>query len=99
MVSARKKRQQNMRHFSQLSGRDTDFMIGQSNQDEQNESRDIMLCRGTSSDNATNLAQINYPQADVHTLEENILSRMRSEVDNVMTSVETRVQDAVLTAI
>ena len=74
-------------------------MIGQSNQDEQTESRDNMLCRGTSSDNAGNFAQINNSQADVHTLEENIVGKMRSEVDNVMTSVETRVQDAVLTAI
>ena len=29
----------------------------------------------------------------------NIVSKVRSEVDNVMTSVETKVQDAVLTAI
>ena len=35
----------------------------------------------------------------MHPLEENIVSIVRSEVDNVMTTVETRVQDAVLTAI
>ena len=97
MVSTTKK-QPNKRLFSQLNERDTDFMIGQSNQDEQTESRDNALCRGTSSDNASNLAQVNYPQTDVYTLEENIFSKMRSEVDSVMTSVETRVQDAVLTA-
>ena len=74
-------------------------MIGQSNQDEHTENRDSMLRRGTSLDNENNPAQINYPQVDVHTLEENIVSKVRSEVDNVMTSVETRVQDAVLTAI
>ena len=33
------------------------------------------------------------------TLEENNISNVRSEVDNVLTSVETRVQDTVLTAI
>ena len=73
-------------------------MVGQSNQDEQTENRDNMLCRGTSSHNASKLAQIKYPQADVHTLEANIASKMRNAVNNVMTSVETRVQDAVLTA-
>ena len=35
----------------------------------------------------------------MHTLEENIVGKVQNEVDNVMTSVETRVQDAVLTAI
>ena len=49
--------------------------------------------------NTTNPTQVNYPQVDVHTLVENIVSKVRSEMDNVMTSVETRIQDAVLTAI
>ena len=40
-----------------------------------------------------------YQQVDVHTIEENSVSKVRSEVANVLTSVETRVQDAVLTAI
>ena len=75
------------------------FLIGQSNEDEQTEKRDDMLCRGTSTDNASKPAQIYYPQLDTHTLEENIVSKVRSELDKVMTSVETRVQDAVLTAI
>ena len=82
MVSTTKKRQQNKRFFSQLSERDDHFLIGQSNQDEQTESRDNMLCRGTSSDNASNLAQINYLQAGAHTLEENNIKEMRSEADN-----------------
>ena len=74
-------------------------MIGQSNQDEQIESRGNMICKGTSSNNASNPTQINYPQVDVHTVVKNIVSKVRNEVDNVMTSVKTRVQDAVLTAI
>ena len=68
-------------------------MIGQSNQDEQTESRDSMVCRGISSDNTSNPTQVNCPQVDVHTLEENLVSKVRSELDNVMTSVETVVQD------
>ena len=35
----------------------------------------------------------------MHTLEQNIVSKVRTEVDKVMTAVKTRVQDAVLTAI
>ena len=34
----------------------------------------------------------------MHTLEENIVNRVQNEVDEVMTTVETRVQDALLTA-
>ena len=34
----------------------------------------------------------------MNTLEENIVFKVRSEVDNVMTTVETRIQDALLTA-
>ena len=35
----------------------------------------------------------------MHTLERNVVDKSRSEVDSVMTTVETRVQDAVLSAI
>ena len=38
-------------------------------------------------------------QVVMHTLVENIVSKARSEVDGVMTTVEFRIQDAVLTAI
>ena len=82
-----------------MSGWDTNFIIGQSNQDEPVESRNDMFCRCTSLDNISNPNQCNYPQVYVHTLEENIVSKVRREGDNVMTSVETRVQDAILTAI
>ena len=99
MVSTRKKKQQNKRLFSHSGERDTDFMSGQSNQVEQIESRDNMICRGTFSDKMSNATQVNYPQVDMHRIEENIVSNKRSEVDNVMTSVETRVLDAVLAAI
>ena len=95
MVSTRKKKQQNKRLFSQLSEGDPDLMIGKSNHDVQKENRDSVTYRGTSSDNTNNVTQVNYPQVDMHTLEENIVSKVRSEVDNVMTTVKTRVQDAV----
>ena len=99
MASTRKKKQQSKKLFIQLSEKDTHFMIGQSNQDEQAESRDCMIYRGTSSDNTNNPTQVNYPQVDMHTLEKNIVSKIRSDKNNVMTTVEIRVQDAVLTEI
>ena len=99
MVSTRKKKQQNKRLFSQLSERDTDFMVGQSNDDVQNENINSATHRGRCSDNSNSLTQVNYSQVDMHTLEKNIVCKVRNEVDNVMTTVETRVQDVVLTAI
>ena len=92
------RKQTRTRGYLASSLKETDFMIGQSNQDEQSESRDNVNCRGTSSNSIKNPTQINHPQVDVHTLQENIVSKVRSEVDIVMTSVETRVKDAVLTA-
>ena len=93
------KKQQNKKFFGQLSEGDTDFQIGKSNQDAQTETRQNMISRGTSSDKTSNPTQVNHLQVDVHTIEENIVSKVRSELDNLMTSVENRVQDAVLTAI
>ena len=48
--------------------------------------------------NANNSIHVNSSQVDMHTRENNIVNKVRCEVDNLMTSVETRVQDAVLTA-
>ena len=84
--------------FSHLSEGDTEFMIGTSNHEVHIENRDCMTYRGTYSDSTNNLTQIIYPQV-ICTLEENLGSKVRSEVDIVMTTVETRVQDAALTAI
>ena len=78
MVSIRKEKQQNKNVFSQLKERDTNFMIGQNNEDEPIESRNNMICRSTSSDKVSNPTQVIYPQVDIHTLEEIIVSKVRS---------------------
>ena len=54
--------------------------------------------RGTRLDNANNPTQVSYPQVDMHTLEQNIVSNVRSEVDCAMTRVKNKVKDAALTA-
>ena len=74
-------------------------MIGQSNHVVQFESEFNAADKGFSLDNTNNPTGVNYPQVDMHTLEEYIVSQVRSEVDCVMTTVETKIQDAVLTAI
>ena len=99
MVSSRKKKQQNKRLFSKLGEADTDFIIGHSNHGLQTENRGNMVNVNTSSDNTNNPTQVNHSQVDVHTLEDYIVSKVQSEVDNVITTIETRVQDALLTAI
>ena len=78
---------------------DPDFMIGQSNHEAQASNKTNTVDKGTSSNNITGPIQVNSPQVDMHTLEENIVCNVRSEVDNVMTTVENRDQDAVLISI
>ena len=58
-----------------------------------------MTYRGTSLDSTNNPTKVIYPQVDMHTREEKMVSKVRSEVDCVTSTVENRVQDAVLTAI
>ena len=74
-------------------------MIRKSTHETQPGSRTNVLDKSMFSSNMNGPIQIKGPQMDMHTLEENIVSKVRSEVDNAMTTGETRLQDAVLTAI
>ena len=58
-----------------------------------------MAGRDTSLNNNNDPNQANGPQVGMHTLEKNIVCKVRTEVDSVITTVETTVQDAVLTSI
>ena len=49
--------------------------------------------------NANTSTQVYGSQVDMYTLEKNIVNKLRNEVDSVMTTVETRVHDPVLSAI
>ena len=98
MVFTRKKKQQNKRLLSQLDESDADFMIGQNNHEGQAGSKTIVVDIGSSSINIECPNQVNSPQVDIHTLEEKIVSKVRCEVDDVETTVKTRVQHAVLIA-
>ena len=98
MFSPRNKKQQSKRLLSQLSESDTGFMIGQNNQSADTEGRGDLASGGSTLNNINDTTQTKYPQVDVHTLEKNIVSKVRSEIYSVMTTVQTSVQDAVLTA-
>ena len=99
MVSTRNKRLQNKRLLNQLSESDTDFMMGQNNYGAQNENRSNTADGNITLNSTNNPTQVGGPEVDMHTGEKNIVHKVRSEVVSVMTTVETRVQDAVLTAI
>ena len=78
-VSTRKKRQQNKRFFNRLGESDADFMIGQSNHESQAGSRTNMADRGISSNSMNDLIEAFNSQVDKYTLEEYIVSKLRSE--------------------
>ena len=99
MVSTRKKEQHEKRLHRQLSEFDADFLIVHNNHEAQTEGRVDMVDRDTSLNNTIISTQVNNPQKDMHTLEKNIASKVEKEVDSVMTTVKTRVQDAMMTAI
>ena len=94
MASTWKKKQQKKRLFIQLDESDADFMIGQNNHEAQAGGKTIVVDIGSSSIIMKGPIRVNSPQVDIHTLEENIVSEVPSEVDNVMTTFETRVEDA-----
>ena len=99
MFSTRKKKQQNKRLLIQLMETGADFMIGQSNHEIQTESKTNVADRHTSLNDTNDPTQVNSPQVDMRTLEKNIVTKIRSNVDSVMTTVETRAQNAELTVI
>ena len=99
MVPTWNRRQQKKKLLSQLSEIDTDFMIRQSRDETQPEDRANIVDKNTTLNNANISIQVNSSQVHIHTLDNNIFSKFCSEVEVVMTSVETSVQVEVLTAI
>ena len=90
MVPTRKKKQQNKRLFIQLDELDADFTIGQSNHKSKAGSRNNAVNIGSSLYIMKGPIQVNSVQEAKHTLEENIVSKVQNEVDNMMTTVKTR---------
>ena len=72
MVSTRKKRQQNKRLLNQLSESDTDFVLGQHDDEAQVESRVSTVDENITLNNENISTQANGSQMDVHTLEKKV---------------------------
>ena len=99
MVSTRKRKQQKKRLLSQLSESDANLMIGQSSREDQTEKRSDRANRVTFLYYTNEPTQVNGSQGDMHTLDKNIVSKVRSGVDSVKTMVETRVHHVLLSSI
>ena len=92
MVYTRKKRQQNKSLLGQCSEPGTYFMIEQKNCRAQIGNKTNEVDESITLKSAVNSIQVNYSQMDMHTIGENVVNKERSEVDIVMTTVETRVE-------
>ena len=101
MVSTRKKRQSNKRLLSQLDDFDRDMIIGNAAGERQenivaNESiNDQDFTVGTSNDSST----VNGNALSVKTLERCFNERIDREMNNIVETVEYRIQNAILTTI
>ena len=99
MASTRKGKEENKKLLQQLSESDTDFKIRQNNHEAKTEYRNNTVEQIVTLKNENNRARNINSQEDILAIEESNLSSMRNEVGSLMTMVETRVQEAFLTAI
>ena len=101
MVSTRKKKQSIKRLLSQLDDFDQDMVIGNTASERQETivvsegSNDRGFTVGTSSSNMA----INESTINVKTLERCFIDRIDREMNNIVDTVEERIQNAILTAI
>ena len=101
MVSTRKKRQSNRRLLSQLDDFDQEMIIGNAASERQKNTvvnertNDWDFTVGTSNDSSI----VNGNVMNVKTLERCFNERIDRETNNIVDTVEDRIQDAILTAI
>ena len=101
MVSSRKKRQSNKRLLSQLDDFDQDVVIGNTASERQ---ENVVVNEGTNDWDFTvgtsdNDSVINGNAMSVKTLEKCFNERIDREMNNIVDTVEDRIQNAILTAI
>ena len=101
MVSTRKKRQSNRRLLSQIDDFDQDVVIGNAASGKQ---ENIVVNEGTKDRGFTvgtsgNNIPISESTVNMKTLERCFKERIDSEKNNIIDTVEDRIQNAVLTAI
>ena len=101
MISTRKKRQSNKRLLSQLDDFDQDMIIGNAARERQ---ENVVVNEGTNDQDFTigtsNVSSIVDENAlNVKTLERCFNERIIREMNNIVETVEDRIQNAILTAI
>ena len=101
MVSTRKKRQINKRLLSQLDDFDQDMIIGNAVSERQ---ENVVVNEGTNDrdftvSNSSNNTTVNESVMNVKTLERCFNERIDREMDNIVDTVEDRIQNAILTCI
>ena len=101
MVSTRKKRQSNKRLLSQLDDFDQDMIIGNAVSERQ---ENAVVNMGTNGrdftvSNSSNNTAVNENVMNVKTLERCFNERIDREMNNIVDTVEDRIQNAILTAI
>ena len=101
MACTRKKRQSNKRLLSQLGDFDQDVIIGNALSERQ---ENVVVSEGTDDQNFTvgtsNVSSIvNENKLNVKTLERCFNGRIDREKNNIVDTVEDRIQNAILTAI
>ena len=101
MVSTRKKRQTNKRLLSQLDDFDQDMIIGNAVSERQ---ENVVVNEGTNDrdftvSNSSNNTAVNESVVNVKTLERCFNERIDREMNNIVDTVEDRIQNAILTAI
>ena len=101
MVSTRKKRQSNKKLLSQLDDFDQDVIIGNAASERQ---ENVVVNEGTNDQDFTvgtsNVSSIVDENAlNVKTLERCFIERIDREMNNIVETVEDRIQNAILTAI
>ena len=101
MVSTRKKRQANKRLLSQLDDFDQDMIIGNAVSERQ---QNVVVNEGTNDrdftvSNSSNNTAVNESVVNVKTLERCYNERIDRKMNNIVDTVEDRIQNAILTAI
>ena len=101
MVSTRKKRQANKRLLSQLDDFDHEMIIGNDVSERQ---ENVVVNEGTNDpdfnvSNSSNNTAVNESVVNVKTLERCFNERIDREMNNIVGTVEDRIQNAILTAI
>ena len=101
MVSTRKKRQTNKKLLSQLDDFDQDMIIGNAVSERQ---ENVVVNEGTNDQdftvsNSSNNTAVNESVVNVKNLERCFNERIDREMNNIVDTVEDRIQNASLTAI